>query len=154
MPALRAYLWILLFAVVGPAEAQSRIEATQTCLADSTTGKDRKALARWIFLSIAAHPEMKELSSADAKDVEDASRYVGELFTRLVVEECADPMREMAKEHGTQSFEAAFGFLGQMAMKELMANQEVAATMSQFERYADMNAVSAALDDTRSKSRE
>ena len=32
----------------------------------NTSGKDRKDLARWIFLAMAAHPEMKQHASANA----------------------------------------------------------------------------------------
>jgi hypothetical protein len=50
---------VMLMACVS-VQAQQPADALSTCFADRTSGKDRKDLARWIFLAMAAHPEMKE----------------------------------------------------------------------------------------------
>lgn len=53
------------FAVIitTPALAGPYTDALGSCLADNTTGKDRKELARWIFVAMSAHPEMRDLSN-------------------------------------------------------------------------------------------
>jgi hypothetical protein len=45
----------------------------------------------------------------------------------------------------SQTFEAAFSRLGQLAMQELMTEQSVQAAMGQFEKYLDKKRLDAAL---------
>ena len=60
MKALLTIVFATSIAFSGAVPAASTpIEATKTCLSDNTSGKDRKLLAKWIFLAMAAHPEFK-----------------------------------------------------------------------------------------------
>ena len=65
-----------------PAAAQLPSSSTQTqalasCLADSTTGRDRKDLVRWMFFAIGSHPENKAFLVATAPAaIEDANGQV------------------------------------------------------------------------------
>jgi hypothetical protein len=120
-------------AIAGPAETES---ATR-CLADNTTGRDRKDLARWIFLAMAAHPEIREMSKASAAQNEQSQREVAGLFTRLVGEVCAAPMRALVKAEGPAALGKPFEVLGQLAMQELMSNDAVKGSIGGFERFID-----------------
>lgn len=141
--ALAAVLSASLFST--PASAASLVENASTCLADSTSGKDRKDLARWIFLAMASHPEIKSLSAATPEVADQASRAAGALFTRLLTENCATEIRALVKAEGTGAMKKAFEFLGQLAMQELMSNREVAGNLTAFERYVDVPKITQAL---------
>lgn len=130
---------------VVPAQAQDRLEAARSCLTDHTTGKDRKLLGRWIFLAIAAHPEISGLSRANESDRDATSRQFAELFMRLLTEDCSAEVRELLAEGGSNALTSAFEFLGQVAMQELTQHERVDAALSGFERYLDNGALSAAL---------
>ncbi len=119
--------------LAGPAETA----AATRCLADNTTGRDRKDLARWIFLAIAAHPEMKEMSKASAEQQEQAQRAVAGLFSRLVGETCATEVRALVQTEGPAALGKPFEVLGQLAMQELMSNGDVKANVGGFERFID-----------------
>ncbi len=107
------------------------------CLTDNTSGKERKALARWIFIAMATHPEIKQLSAATPDDLEQASRATGALFTRLLAESCPTEMRAALQTEGAQAMQSAFSTLGQVAMQELMTDASVNAAVAGFERFVD-----------------
>jgi hypothetical protein len=147
MTNLRTLLAILALILSSSVQAGPQADAAKTCLADSTNGKDRKVLAKWIFLSIAAHPEIKTLSRATDVDAEQASRAVGTLFTRLIAENCPNEIRAMVKSEGAASLRTTFEFLGGLAMQELTASPEVKTSVSLFERFVDRSRISAILED-------
>ncbi len=126
--------------LMGSAYAQA--DALGTCLADQTSGKDRKDLARWVFVGMAGHPEMARYSKVDAKSVEEESRQMGAMVSRLLGESCAKEYKETVKSRGGLGLQAAFETLGRLAMQELIADTNVKANMAQFERYVDRSKLS------------
>jgi len=112
---------------------------------DNTTGKERKDLARWIFVAMSAHPEMRGLSSVTEADVERSSKSTAAIFTKLLSETCAAEAREASAKEGSQSLQIAFGMLGELAMQEIASDRNVATVMSNFERYVDQAKVQAAI---------
>lgn len=133
--------------VATPARAQSPapIEALSRCVAENTTGKDRKDLARWLFVAMSAHPEMKSISPTSREAAEEVSRVTGALFTRLMAETCRQQVRAAIQAGGPAAIQTAFGVLGQLAMQELMADKDVAATMGLLDRYVDRDKLDAAV---------
>ena len=129
------------------ATAGDYTNALSSCLADSTTGKDRRDLARWIYVAMSQHPEMGRLSLIPAEAKEDAFKTTGSLVTRLLSENCAPQAREAIKHEGPASFQAAFEVLGRLAMQELMTNGDVNAAISNIGRYADRKKLDAALSE-------
>jgi hypothetical protein len=135
---LRLAIVAVLLAVSVPAQAQSPPEALGRCFADHTSGKDRKDLATWIFLAMAAHPEIKQHASATAPAAaEENARTVGALVTRLLVDACANETRTVITLGGAGGLQLAFQSLGQLAMLELMTDKSVTEAMGIFERYLD-----------------
>ncbi|MDZ4350246.1 MAG: hypothetical protein U1A22_12015 [Xanthomonadaceae bacterium] len=140
-----AFLLVWVFIGIAPAKADELIAATESCFSDSTSGKDRKLLARWVYLAIAAHPEMERLSAATPSDVEDVSRDFADFYMRLVTEDCAPQMRALVAGHGVRGVTAVFEYLGKVAMLEVMTNQRVSTTISGFEAFLDQEKLGAAL---------
>jgi hypothetical protein len=132
-------VWIVAAALGLPsaAMAQAPDGGLGQCLADNTSGRDRKDLARWVFLSMAAHPEIKELSKATATDADGASKTTGALITRLLTQSCAKEARLAMTAGGTNALQLAFQTLGQLAMQELMSDGNVARSMGAIERHVD-----------------
>jgi len=148
MKALLTIALMTSFSLSGAATAASTpIEATQTCLSDSTSGKDRKLLAKWIFLAMAAHPEFKSISTASAQENETTSRDIADLITRLMTVDCKSQMQDlMATDTDvSNALKVAFSHLGQVAMQELMANKDVEASISQFGKFIDEEKLTSAL---------
>lgn len=113
-------------------------DALQQCLADNTTGKDRKDLARWAFLAMAAHPDMKELISPAAPAALDASsRSTAALMTRLLTEACRTETRAALATGNAVALQSALNSLGQLALSELMRDRAVGEAMGAMARYFD-----------------
>ena len=121
-----------------PAVAQS--QSLGTCLVDSLNGKERKQLVKWIYFSIAAHPEMKPFSNISENDRITTDRYVGKLVTRLLVEDCSSIFLT-AQKADSLALEKAFEIVGRVAMQELMNNQEVTTAITNYANYADLNKI-------------
>lgn len=144
-PIALALSTALLFFAAAPATASANIEATKSCFADSTSGKDRKMLGKWVFLAMVAHPEMSGLSAATPAQIEQSNKDLAALFMRLVTRDCKDQMRTMLAQDGSQSIKVAFEYLGQIAMQELMSHPAVNARISEFEKHIDPAALQRAL---------
>ena len=117
--------------------ANPKVEAAKRCLGDNTTGKDRKELAKWIFLAIAAHPEMRDFSNVTSEITEKSSRTTGALMNSLMLDKCTPEMVALITESGPSAVELPFKFLGELAMKELMTDPNVSKSIQGFSRYID-----------------
>ncbi len=120
-----------------PASASPSSDALAACFSDNTNGKDRKELAKWIFASMSAHPDIGAIARPEPATIESAQRSVGVLVTRLIAESCPNEMRAVVKVDGAAGIRGAFEQLGKMAMQELITNQRVAETIGGFERFVD-----------------
>lgn len=107
------------------------------CIVANISGEDRSDLARWVFFSMAAHPETKRFSNVDAESRAGVSRAVGVLFTRLMIGVCAQEMQEVVQAGGPPVVPSAIQFLTQIGVQELMTNKDVLGTLSAFSQYAD-----------------
>lgn len=123
-------------AIAGPA-----VDALGQCLSDNTSGKDRKNLAKWIFVGMAAHPEIQASARIDPATVESAQRAAGDLVTRLLGSACTRESQAAVKAEGLEGAKLAFEFLGKIAMQELMTNPSVNTTINGFERFVDRQAI-------------
>ncbi len=141
---IKAGILLLASFISMPSLAQGSTEAFATCLADSLNGKERKELAKWIFLSMTVHPNLKEYSTASAKDRDTSDQYVAKLITRLVTESCPAEMRT-ARKTDPLAIQRGFEFVGQVAMQEIMTNQETLEALTGYAAYLDQDAIADAL---------
>jgi hypothetical protein len=133
----KAVLLLALVAASAASQANQAVEAFSQCISDNTTGKDRKALARWIFVSMGAHPEMRVIAPIPPAISEDTSRAAGELLSRLLADSCATQTKAAVRAVGPIAVQHAFTVLGQLAMQELMTDKDVAAGMASFQKHLD-----------------
>lgn len=139
----RAFVFaVLLFASVA-CRASPEVEALSRCIADSTTGKDRKDLARWLFTAMSSHPDMRSISAVSPEAIDEAAIVAGGLFTRLLADSCPKEVRAAMRVGGSRAIQTGFQTLGQLAMQELVADKDVAASMAVLERYLDRNKLEA-----------
>jgi hypothetical protein len=106
------------------------------CLVESLNGKERKELAKWIFFAIAAHPEMKSYSSVSDKDIKETDEFVGKLITRLLAENCPGDLQKAYKADPL-AIQKALELVGRVAMQELMTDQNVTKSISNYVHYVD-----------------
>ena len=107
------------------------------CIVANLSPGDRQDIARWVFLSMAVHPDVRQLSAENTKATEEAARKMGALFTRTLRDMCSTEVGEAAGTGGTPVVASAINFFTQLGIQELMTNKDVLATHSSFGRYAD-----------------
>ena len=129
---------------VSPATAGSATDALSTCMADNTTGKDRKDLARWIFVTMATHPEIQRFSNITEANRDELDKALAAMVTKLVTESCRTEAK-VAIEEGGASFEAAFEVIGKLAMQELMSNPSVNSSFTRYTKFLDKAKFNSAL---------
>ncbi|MBY7669135.1 hypothetical protein [Vibrio anguillarum] len=130
---------LLSFLFSGLAQASQEAQQLGVCLTDSLNGKERKNLAKWIYLGMSSHSVIKPFSNVSAKDLEISDQYVGKLITRLITEDCPKQAKAASKVLGTAAFEQAFKVVGQVAMQELMTESSVGKSLGGFEKYLDQD---------------
>jgi len=130
-----------------PAWAQQPTgEALSTCFVENTTGRDRKDLAKWVFVAMGVHPDMKSIASISSAASDNASRAVGRIFTRLMSETCVKEARAAIKANDSAAFASAFSILGMIAMQEIMKDSDVTTGLEAIQRHIDTNKINAALE--------
>lgn len=117
-------------------------------LVSSTTSADKAVLVRWMFVSMALHPDLKDMASVTPKQREEANRAIGKLIMRMLTETCAVEAREAVKYEGASAIEGAFNIFGQVAGRELFTNPEVAKNLSGLNEYIDAKKLQQALLET------
>jgi hypothetical protein len=122
--------------------ASADTQAFATCLADSLNGKERKLLVKWIYFSMATHPELKANSIITEADRESSNKATGSLITRLFVQNCPKEAK-LAQKSDPMAIQKAFEFVGQVAMQEIMTDQNVIAAIGSYIKYADQNKINA-----------
>ena len=143
---IRLFALSLALGVTTPALAGPYADAIGQCFANSTTGKDRIELARWVFASMALHPDVVSSSAITPQKREAINQSTGALFNRLLAESCTKEVKEAVKFEGQAALKTAFESLGKLAMQELMSNPAVGAGFSGFEKYVDMKKLKKALE--------
>ena len=133
--------------VIPLANADTATDALNTCVADNTTGKDRKDLAQWIFMTIAAHPEIQPFSNVTEANRDEFDKRLADLATRLITVNCKTESKAAIEKEGSQSLEAAFGTLGRLAMQELMSNPSVNSSFTRYVKYLDKSKFEAAFSE-------
>jgi hypothetical protein len=137
---LRSIILILVIAsgyATNLAFAAAATESMGNCMSDAMSGKERKQMVQWVFMTIAAHPDMKRFSNMTEQDQIDTDKTMAALFTRLVTVDCVEQVKQATKQDGPQAFRGAFEIIGRLAMQDLMANKDVTASMTSFQKYLD-----------------
>jgi len=135
---------LLLSMVLGTSSISYADESTNKfarCLIDALNGKERKNLAKWIFFSIAAHPEIEKFSAITKADIDKSDKFVGKLVTRLLSVDCPTELQQ-ANAVNPNAVKKGFELVGQVAMQELMNNKKVMDSITNYAKYADQEAIS------------
>lgn len=112
-------------------------ETLSECLSNQTTGQDRKALVKWMFIALSNHPELKSMTQITTKERETINQNMAQLITELLTKRCTTQARAIIATQGAQGLEASFKSLGEIAMRELTFNPEFITGIAEYGRYVD-----------------
>ena len=102
------------------------------CLVRASSPEDQAALIRFIFAAMALNPNVASLSAMNAEQRNETERMAASLLQRLLLKDCRTETVAALKNEGIGAIEASFGVLGQVAMRGLMADPNVAANLRAF----------------------
>jgi hypothetical protein len=91
----------------------------------SATRADRTVFLKWLFASIALHPEIEAMVTISPGQCDEINKNAGALFMRLLTESCRDDMQQ------------AFQVFGQAAATDLLGNPRTAEGMKGIDKYLD-----------------
>ena len=120
--------------------ASTPTEALGTCLVDTLNGKERKNLAKWIYFAIGSHPEIKSFMNATPDNIQKSDEYVGKLITKILTVDCPKEL-SVANKSDPLAIQKAFEWVGQVAMQELMANQDTMKALTNYAAYTDQEKI-------------
>lgn len=118
----------LLAIVATPALAQAPDEASQKlaeCVTTKATAEDKTALSKWVAVEIASSVPAAGAVTVDAEKKTALDKDAAKIFTRLVMTDCFDLAKPLAKQGGGQAFRAAGAALSRLAVRELIATPGV-----------------------------
>ena len=112
-------------------------------MVDSLNGRERKKLAQWIFFAMSVHPEIEKFSKVTPEKQDEIDRYIGQLITRLLSEDCEKQAKVAISKEGQQALGSSFELVGRVAMEELMANKKVTTSITGYAKYLDKSKLDA-----------
>jgi hypothetical protein len=110
-----------------------------SCFIQSTSGRDRDTLVRWIFNLMAVNPRLKDISSSTTKEREENYKSMALLYERLLFVDCRRESLIAIRDDGDAALEQGFRKLGEIAVRELMGDPVVQNEANGLEKYFDMN---------------
>ncbi len=137
---------LILISIIGPSPifAQDNTTIFANCLVDALNGKERKEMAKWIFMSMAVHPSIELYASISDDGRLKSDKYVGALVTRLLAEECPNEMAAAHKDNPL-AIKKGFELVGQVAMQEIMTNEATMVALTEYAKYVDMEKIKGVL---------
>lgn len=107
------------------------------CIVTKTTSQEKTDLVKWIYVTISFHPQLKGMSKITSDDVEIANIRVADYMTNVFAYKCNNEMMDAIKYEGEESAMQAFKLLGEIAMMEIMGEQNVSYASELFIQYLD-----------------
>ena len=107
------------------------------CLVASTSQADRTLLMKWIFMAMAANPEVSSLTTISADQRRETDKAAASMFQRLTTVTCRKQVVEAIRYEGGGAVQSAFQVLGTVAGRELSANPKVAESMTGMTKLMD-----------------
>ena len=107
------------------------------CLVSSTSAAEKTSLVKWMFITLALHPDVESFSKITPAQRDAVNKEAAQLFEKLMTATCATETRDAVKYEGPATIEQAFGLLGQVAMRELFTNPKVAAGLEDLSKNFD-----------------
>ena len=150
------YLLVLYLSIsqANTASAGPYSDDLSKCVVESTTQDDRTSLVKWIFSAVSQHPAVKPFATFSKDQIENANRTTADLFTKLLTVSCKEQAQKAIQYEGEAALGPSFKTLGEVAMRDILTNPEVAAAMSSIDKYFDKEKFESTLGIKNSASKE
>lgn len=95
------------------------------CVSTKATPEDRAALTKWVGAEIASSALLAGVVTVDADKRVALDKDTARIFTRLVVNDCAEFSKPLFKAEGGTAFRAAGAAISRLAVRELISSPGV-----------------------------
>lgn len=123
--------------LIPPAQAGVYSDDLSKCLVKSSSVSDQTALIAWMYLAMSVHPALRAYSTITDAQRTAADKVAAELLQRLVLVDCRAESLAAMKYEGGGTLETAFSVLGQVAMRGLMSDPQVAKQFASLGTFVD-----------------
>jgi hypothetical protein len=131
---------------VSPCAAGPYTDTLSMCLVKHTSEADKTALVKWIFATIALHPEVESMAAVSFEQRDALNEQFAFLVQNLLTNSCRTETSEALKYEGNGAIEGAFNVLGQVATRELFTNSAVMEGMAEMGKFLDEGAFESLLE--------
>lgn len=107
------------------------------CLVESSTPHDKTLLVKWMFTSMALHPDVASMSNVTEAQRDAVNKATAEMFVRLMTDTCLAQSKKAIQYEGAVAVEQGFNVFGQVAGKELFAHPHVAQALTGLQAHID-----------------
>jgi hypothetical protein len=136
--------WVLLSLIVTThAIAGPYGDDMAKCLVKASTADDRSVFIKWLFASIALHPDVRSMATITPQQRDDFNRRAAALFQRLLTDSCRSETQLAIRYEGAAIVQYAFQVFGQAAARDLFSSGDVAAGMNDLAKYIDQEKIKA-----------
>lgn len=127
-------------------QAQAQINSPYTtdlqkCLVTSLSDSDKIVMQNMILQTFFAHPNFYQKNPFSEHEISQNDKKLGELFTRLIVKDCAKEFALAIKYDGKIADYYGFEAMGKYAFMELVQHPDVLQRSQNIEKYIDRKAI-------------
>ena len=133
------------FAVSNLSQAGVYSDDLSRCLVESSTPTDKSVLVKWMFTSMALHPDVAAMAKVSEAQRLESSKAAADMFTKLMTQTCLDQAKKAIKYEGAVAIQQGFAVFGQVAGQELFANPNVATALAGLGEHIDNDKLSSTL---------
>lgn len=123
----------------GAAQAGPFADDLGRCTVSATTDADRNDLLRWIFVTAAANPALRDLSAATPATRDAVVRTAARVFSRVMLVDCRPQAIAALRNEGPGAMGAGFEMLGRAASRQMLSQPGGAASLEQLVNQMDMD---------------
>ena len=135
MQSVKPLALIVLLLTSNLAFAGEHTEKLSKCLTSSITSDDKTALVRWIFGSVANHPDVADIANLTPQKWDAISKNGADVFQKLIADKCASESRSAIINEGMAGYQSAFETLGSTAVGGLMSDPTVEKAMGDLQKH-------------------
>lgn len=125
-------------AFAAPAVAGPAADDLSKCLVVSTSAAEKNELAQWMFMILAAHPNMAKYANISADDRIRLNKRFAAIAERIVTQSCKSQTVLALRNEGTPAVVSSLKVLGEVASRELLGNPQVGQAAMGYMEYLDI----------------
>ena len=107
------------------------------CIIEKTTKEEKSLLMKWMFVIISEHPSIPENYKISNKDKVLSDIDMANIVMNIFQIYCTTEAKQAYEYEGENSITESFKLLGEVAMRNLMNNDDVNMAVGRFTNYID-----------------